>query len=654
MAKPPSNNLQLTLFPPESAWRPPALSALPQDWTQKKRIALDTETRDDFLREMGCGARRGAYIVGYSFAPEGEKAWYVPMRHLDGDNVEDPDKALEYLRYQAANYEGEIVGAKLDYDLDMLAQEGIVFRKARFLDVQVAEPLIDELQYSYSLDSILERHELELKDEGLLRQAATAYGLDPKKGLWKLPARYVGPYAEGDVERPLELLRKQEAIIERSGLQRIWELEQKVLPILVKMRRRGVRVNENQLEKMERWSLAEEAKAWGEVLRHSGVNIRVGDAMKAEVVAQALRAVEIYPPTTAKTGKPSIDKNWLEAQKHPVASGIRRARKMSQLRSTFCDSVRRHTIRGRIHCTFNQIKMQKDDGGDANGAAYGRLSSSDPNLQQQPARDPEIGPEWRSVYIPEEGAEWGSLDYSQQEPRLAVHTAIISGERRIGHKAHASALAAAQRYWDDRDTDAHTMFVQMVDGDDVVNTSGFKHRRTILKNTYLGVCYGMGEVKLCRELGYPTKYIPDRWNPGAMREVAGDEGRALLDLVDEKVPYVRATAKAVETAAKSKGYVITIMGRHCHFPKSDKGYDWTHKAFNRVIQGGAADQTKTAMIALDEAGAFLQLQVHDEFDISLSSREEGQRYAEIMEHCVELKVPSKVDLEIGPSWGEIK
>lgn len=654
MARAPSNSLQLTLFAPESAWKAPSLSDLPSDWTRYSRIALDTETRDDHLKTMGCGARRGAYPVGYSFCPEGDRPWYVPLKHFEGGNVEDPEQGLRYLREQAALYEGEIVGAKLDYDLDILASAGIVFPRARFLDVQVAEPLIDELQFSYSLDSILQRHGLPLKDESLLREAAVAYGVDPKKDLWKLPARYVGAYAEADVQRPLELLRKQEAIIERVGLQRIWQMEQRITPILVKMRRRGVAIDQDQLDKVERFAIAEETKAWGEVLRHTGVNIKVGDAMKAEVVAQAFRAVDIEPPRTAK-GSVSIEKNWLENLKHPVGGLIRRARKMSQLRTTFVASVRQHTINGRIHCTFNQIKMEREGGGDG-GAAYGRLSCSDPNLQQQPARDPEIGPMWRKVYIPDQGKMWASLDYSQQEPRLALHTAIISGPQRIGERAHASALAAAQRYWADRNTDSHTMFVQMVDGDDIVTKPQFKQRRTILKNTYLGICYGMGGPKLCRELGYATKFIPDKWNPGALREVAGDEGQALLDLVDEKVPYVRATAAAVEAAAKAKGYVITLMGRHCHFPPGRDGrkYDWTHKAFNRVIQGGAADQTKWAMIALDEAGAELQLQVHDEFDESVETREEAERHAEIMENCVELKVPSKVDLEVGPSWGEVK
>lgn len=655
-----STSLQFSLFPPESAWRPPRLSDLPPDWTRHPRIGLDTETCDPQLKDLGCGARRGAWVCGYSFCLEGTRPWYVPLRHVGGDNVEDPAQAMEYLRAQAAAYQGEIVGANLAYDLDMLAQLGVVFHpNARFLDVQVAEPLLDELQFSYSLDSILERHGMPLKEETLLIAATAAFGLDtknPKKTLFKLPARYVGPYAEADAQRPLELLRKQEEELSRQGLGRVWALETAVLPVLLKMRQRGVRIDFDQLDRVERFSRAEEGKAWGEVLRHSGVSIKVGDGMKSEVVAQAFAALDIPVPLTPSTRKPSIDKLWLETVKHPVAAAVRRARKMSQLRTTFVASVRDHQINGRIHCTFNQLRMQKegDDKRDG-GAAYGRLSCSDPNLQQQPARDPELGPMWRSVYLAEEDKQWASLDYSTQEPRLALHLACVSGEKRIGRRAHQNALAMAQRYWDDPTVDSHNLFCQMVYGDDIINEEpkAFKNRRTRLKNINLGVTYGEGGAKLCKELGFPTRFIENR--NGALIEIAGEEGQALLDLVDERAPYLKATSKAIEAVAKARGYITTIGGRRCRFPRNEKGeLEWTWKAFNRGVQGGAADQTKTAMVALDQMGAWLQLQVHDEFDLPVDDREEALRYARVMETCVELKVPSRVDVELGPSWGQAK
>ena len=649
-------SLQGTLFPPPASWRPPRLSEMPADWRDTPRLSLDTETCDPLLKKLGPGVRRGGFIAGVSLALGEDRGHYLPLRHLGGDNVEDPDQALAYVRHQAARYDGEVVGANLGYDLDYLAEVGVHFPLATFRDVQVAEPLLDELQFSYSLDNILLRHGLPQKDEALLREAAAQFRLDPKAELWKLPARYVGAYAEADATLPLRLLRKQEEEIEAQGLRRIWDLESAVTPILVRMRRRGVGIDFDQLDRVERFSKAEEMKAWGEVQRHTGVSIRVGDAMKAEVVAQALRAAGIEPGRTAK-GAPSITKEWLEALNHPVGALIRRARKMSQLRTTFVASVREHVIRGRIHCTFNQIKMQKSDDGDADGAAYGRLSCSDLNLQQQPARDPEIGPMWRKVYVPDPGGAWASLDYSQQEPGLALHFAAASGPARIGGAAHRSALEAVERKHNDPTMDYHTMFTAMVHGPQVLqmdkHSKELKRLRDPCKNLFLGIVYGMGGPKLCRTLGMPTKVI-EHHKSGRRMEVAGDEGQALMDLVDSRVPYLRATARAVEKIAKERGYVVTLMGRRCRFPKDDYGnFDWTHKALNRIVQGSAADQMKLAMIEMDRDGAPLQLQVHDEVDLT-TTREDAQRYARIMIECLPLRVPVKVDLEMGPSWGEIK
>lgn len=650
--------LQGTLFPPASEWRPPRLADLPADWNVTRTMSLDCETCDPLLKKLGIGVRRGGYIAGVAFALSKDKGWYLPIKHLGGDNMEEVGGVIRYLRDQARRYTGRVVGAKISYDLDYLAtQYGIEFPNADIADVQVAEPLIDELQYSFSLDNILKRHGLPLKDETLLREAAAQFKLDPKKDLWKLPARYVGPYAEGDVNRPLLLLERQEAIMEERGLMRIWELERAVTPVLVKMRRRGVRIDFDQLDRMDRFSRAEEMKVWGEVHRLTGIGVEVGQAMNAALLARVLATENIHTPMTA-AGKPSITKDWLEGLNHPLGGLIRRARKFSQLRTTFIASVRAHAVGDRIHCTFNQIVTDKDDGSDeTEGAAYGRLSCVDPNLQQQPSpdRDPEIGKGWRMVYVPDEGGTWGQLDYSQQEPRLALHFAVASGPARIGEAGFRSAQIAAKRYWDDRNADAHTMFTQLVYGDDVVNEDPkvFKGKRAKCKNIFLGICYGMGGPKLCRQVGLPTKVI-EHHRTGRKMEVAGDEGQALLNMVDHNVPYVRKTAQAVEAVAKERGYIVTIMGRHCHFPRDEQGnLDWTHKAFNRAIQGSAADQTKYAMVQLDRAGYPLQLQVHDEFDTTLESREQGLEMAKIMEECVPLHVPSKVDLEVGRSWGEV-
>src|SRR6478736_472016 len=206
--------LQGTLFAPESAWRPPNLADLPQDWNAYDRVAIDCETCDPTLKKLGPGVRRGSYVTGVALGFGMQEGYYLPVRHLGGDNMDDPEQVWAYLRYQAKHFRGEVVGAKISYDIDFLAQAGVEFGPdVLFRDVQVAEPLINELHKSYSLNSCLARHDLPLKDESLLREAASAYRIDPKAEMWKLPARYVGAYAEGDVTLPLQLLRRQEQIL---------------------------------------------------------------------------------------------------------------------------------------------------------------------------------------------------------------------------------------------------------------------------------------------------------------------------------------------------------------------------------------------------------------------------------------------------------
>jgi DNA polymerase I-like protein with 3'-5' exonuclease and polymerase domains len=634
---------QLPLFRPSNDWRPPAVGSLPS-WAGAKRVSIDVETRDPHLKRLGPGVRRGAYIVGLSFAIEDGPDAYLPLRHEGGDNL-PVDAVLGYLKDQAASFTGDICGANLQYDLDFLAEVGTVFRSARFFrDCQVAEPLLDELQHSYSLESIAERHGIPGKTETALRDAASAWGIDPKTDLWKLPARYVASYAVQDVRLPLTLLRRQERRIEEQGLWGVYDLESRILPILVKMRRRGVKIDTAKLSKVEEWSEINEKECWDKLHAQTGVRVNVGDAMKVGPLAKALKTVGIEVPVTPTTRQPSIDKDFLKAQKHPVAQLIDRARKISKLRTTFAASIRQHMVNGRIHCTFNQLRKTDDGSEKDGGARYGRLSSVDPNLQQQPSRG-EWAPMWRSIYIPDDGLLWAAADFSSQEPRLCTHYAAIC--RCDG------AAVAAKKYHDDPNTDNHAMMARIIHGmrDDEVPE---KHIREQAKTIFLAVCYGMGGAKLAKSLGLSTmrKQIRD----GKTIEVAGPEAQAIIDKFDAGVPYVRQLANMCQRKAARVGFIKTISGRRCRFPRNPVSglFDWTHKALNRLIQGSAADQTKTAMVVADAAGFRMQLQVHDEIDLSVKNKEEALELANIMRTCVPLAVPSKVDVDVGPSWGEAK
>lgn len=666
--------MQLPMFAPESSWRPPSIDSLPS-WKGMKRISIDCETKDPFLKKLGPSVRRGGYITGISLTFEDtNQSFYLPYRHLGGDNL-PVEEVLRYMKMNAAEYEGQIVGANLSYDLDYLWTEGILFPKVSFYrDIQIAAPLIYELEYSYSLFNIGQRVGIEAKEDALLNEAAAAYGLSPKSDMWQLPARYVGLYAETDTITPLQILRKQEAEIERLGLWDIWNLESKVLPILVKMRQRGVLIDQDQLEHVENWSLEQEAMNLKIVKDATGHEVGIGNVWKAQALVPALEFIGVKLGKT-KTGKPQINKETLESINHPVAKALARARKVNKVRTTFAQSIRNYMVDGRIHCTLKQMASE-DEEGNQKGARYGRLSCIDPNLQQQPSRD-DFANMWRDIYIPEKGKIWGCLDYSQQEPRWTTHFADIMGLTK--------ADQAAKRYRDDPSTDNHDMMTRLIHGDEAVSAMDkikYKASRSACKDIFLGLCYGEGGAKLATDLGLSTRWSV-AFGRGRKREVkfyenradameakynyegsdvymweaAGAEAQGMLDNFDANCPYVRQLAKAAEDRAKDKGHIITVGGRRLNFEEQKNGtYDYTHKALNRVIQGSSADQMKTAMVMIEEQmpETFIQLQVHDELDGSFESIDEMKRVAKIMSECIgDTRVPFKVDIEIGPSWGSL-
>jgi DNA polymerase I-like protein with 3'-5' exonuclease and polymerase domains len=541
--------------------------------------------------------------------------------------------------------------------------------------------LIDELQMSYSLENIAQKYLGIGKSENVLRDAANAYKIDPKKDLHLLPARFVGEYAVADAALPLLVLRRQEKIIEEQELDRIVELESKLLPVLIRMRQRGVRVSLDRLSKVEQWSTLEEKKALGEVEKLTGVKIPFNSIWQAAAIVPALQHIGCKIPLTPRTKKPSIDKAFLASIDHPVAHAINRARRVNKIRTTFCNSIREHIIGDRIHATYHQLRSSGDDddaeSGEGVGARYGRCSAQNPNMQQQPARDPEIGPLWRSIYIPEEGEIWCSADFSSQEPRWAVHYANTAKLGNIKVKtpdgpkwvnAGKSAAEMAERYCTDRSTDPHQALADIIMG-----RPATKEERSMAKTIFLGLSYGMGGAKLCRSLGFPTTWAV--YDPiskiqvsaespegksliaqGRRRfEAAAEQGQALLDKFDASVPFVRALNAACQKAALKYGYIRTQAGRRCRFPRDAEGnLNFTHKALNRIIQGSAADQTKAAMIELDAQGFFLTVQIHDENCCSVKNSDEAKKIGEIMENIYKLTVPSIVSVECGPSWGEAK
>lgn len=623
------------MFGPESDWKPPDLSSLPS-WPTTGRVGLDIEARDPHLDKKkggGISVRRGGYVTGVSFGFTDGFAKYTPTAQLGGGNL-PADKVYQYYRDQAARFEGELVLANASFDLDYLAELGIVFKRAKIRDVLNAAPLLWEHHDSYRLDAVAKRAGLEGKNETLLRQAAEMANIDPKKDLWQLPASVVGPYAEQDALEPLKVYTTQYPQLEKERLLDIWNLESELLPILIKMRRRGVKVDFDQLDRVEAWALAKCDDHLAEIAHLTGHRLSRKDLNKSAAKARPLEHVGIRVPLT-DAGNPSVSKELLESIDHPVGLALRKASGYLKTSQTFATSVRIYAVKGRVHPEFVQVRRTKDDG-TAQGATPGRLSCVSPNLQQQPSGRPpfeELGPMWRAIYVPDDpDSQWGCFDYSQQEPRM-----MAADAERLGCTGGA---AIAERYRQDPNTDNHTMMAEI---------TGLP--RKIAKNIFLGKCYAMGGARFAQQVGLPIKVITKR--SGKKFEAAGDEAAEMLRIFDEKVPYVRELAKKAEAQANKLGYIRTILGRKCRFTPAQLRAGKAYKALNRRIQGSSADQMKKAMILAEQAGFKLRLQVHDEVDKDILPGEDPRELAQIMMDAVPSTVPFWVDVETGPNWGEI-
>jgi DNA polymerase I-like protein with 3'-5' exonuclease and polymerase domains len=599
------------------------------DLSDARLIAIDLETYDPGLKETGAGWATGkGHIIGIAIAVEGE-AWYFPIRHANGGNL-DARMALRWLADVCSNPDCTYVFHNAMYDIGWLCSEGIVI-KGHIADTMVAAPLLDENRFSYALNNLGFDYLKERKDERALREAAKEMGLDPKAEMHKLPAHFVGRYAEQDAALTLRLWLHLRNLIIAEELSSIFDLEMRVLKVCLAMRARGVRVDLDKAEQVKKKLHLQEAAILERIRDETGVDVNVWAAAS---VAKVFYALNLDYPRTAKSGAPSFTKNFLATHPHPLAQAVVKARELNKARTTFIDSITKHTVNKRIHADIHQLRS--DDG----GTVTGRFSYSNPNLQQIPARDGEISPLIRGLFLPEEGSLWGSFDYSSQEPRIVVHySQILKME---------GASKFVDAYHEDPRTDFHQLAADIV---------GVPRKQA--KTINLGLFYGMGVNKLGEQLGLDLRSAKD-----------------LFEVYHDKVPFVRALTDRVAKTANDRGVIRTLLGRRCRFglwePKTfgvHKGLPleearqtygettllkraYTYKALNRLIQGSAADQTKKAMVDLYEAGILPMIQIHDELAVPVESKAQGKQIMEIMQNCVELHVPSVVDAELGPSWGE--
>ena len=615
--------MKTPIFKAQTEWVKP--TEFP-DLRHADEIAIDLETHDPELKKLGTGSIVGrGKVVGIAVATDGY-AGYFPFDHEGGGNL-DKDLVMKWFKDVCESTADKIFHNAM-YDVCWIRAMGFKIN-GRLYDTMIAASLVNENRYRFDLNSLGWDYVGQGKNETELNNAAKEWGVDPKADMWKLPALYVGNYAQRDAELTLALWKVMQKEISSQDIGSIFDLETDLFPCLVDMRFKGVRVDTESAHKLKQQLSEQEKQLLQEVTKETGEECQI---WAARSIAKVFDKLKLPYERTLKTQAPSFTKNFLSNHQHPLVKKIAKAREINKAHTTFIDTIIKYEHKGRIHADINQIRS------DQGGTVTGRFSYSNPNLQQIPARNKDLGPLIRSLFVPESGCEWGCFDYSQQEPRLVVHYASLDQD---------TSVFGVKEAYDEGDADFHTIVAKMAD-----------IPRTAAKTINLGLFYGMGKAKLQAELG-----------------VSKDKAEELFNIYHSRVPFVKSLMNSVSNRAQQRGQIRTLLGRLCRFhlwepntfgmhkalpfeqavqehgPGIKRAY--TYKALNKLIQGSAADMTKKSMLDLYKEGIVAHIQIHDELDISVESPEQAKKIVEIMENAVKLEIPNKVDYESGKNWGTI-
>jgi DNA polymerase I-like protein with 3'-5' exonuclease and polymerase domains len=584
-------------------------------------IGIDTETNDPNLETMGSGSIRGdGYIVGISLAAGDWKA-YFPIAHQGGGNL-PKDVVINYLRRELSS-DIPKVGANLQYDLGWLDTLGVKVNGLKH-DIQIYEALIDENKDGYDLDSLMLQYLKVPKNEEALIRYGLSLGIPEKKiksNLWKFPADIVRPYAEDDAWGALKVYEQQRPILKELDIEGVAHLESRLIDVLFDMRKRGIPVSYDKAEAAVKQLNIEAVNAQDLLDRTVGWEV---DVWSGKELARAFTQMEVDYPLTEK-GNPSFTADWLKAQSDPFAEAVSTVRQLDRSANVFIQrKIIDASVNGRLHPNFRQTRV------DEGGTRSGRFSSSNPNMQQVPARHPILAPLVRGIFVPDTGYQYGVFDYSQQEPRVTLHYAQLLD------------LPGAQEAWDQYQANPRIDYHQLV-ADMALKITGVDIGRKNAKTLNLGMAYGMGKDKLAAQLGMSIEHATKVFN--AYHAAVG---------------YVRKLGEYASNRAKLKGFVRTLLGRRRNFP----GGQMSHKALNAVVQGSSADMIKQAMVNLYDAGHIIYNTVHDEVNTPIRCERKGDiividtKHAkdiyEILISAVDISVPLVVDFEVGPSWGEAK
>ena len=634
-------------------------------------VAVDLETYDPNLKKLGSGAIRGdGFVCGIAIATD-KQTVYFPIAHDKTDNLDPKDTWNQLNKLIFQNEKITKVFHNAIYDVCWIRAATGQMPKGRLIDTMIAASILDETRMRYSLDSVSKDYLGDTKYKYDLQEKALVEGIkDPMSNMHKLSYKIVKEYAEQDVNLTIRLWRifdkKLDEVLyintdtnENKTCRNIFELETKLFPCLVDIKFKGVKIDAQKARKFSIFLEKRRDNLINLIEKRTGVRVEIWAAASIKKLLDQQKITDYKK--TPKSGMPQLPKDYLQTHKNRFLRMIAKARECDKANGAFVEGLLNFVHNGRIHADINQIRS--DDG----GTVTGRFSMSNPNLQQIPARG-FIGKKIRELFIPEEGCKWGSFDYSQQEPRIVVHYAL---------KLDLPGTDKLQEEFNKDDADFHQIVADMAN-----------IPRTMAKTINLGLFYGMGKLKLEKELN-----------------LSKQEAKSLFDKYHRTVPFVKKLSEDLITFAEEHKLLYTLGDRFCRFNKWEtrnrkwnnqimrfdpvpiltreealihfkaeildkyeaehrdeyiKNFEqhykpaFTYKALNRLIQGSAADMTKKAMVNLYEKGILPQIQIHDELCLSIKDDKEKEIVIETMKNAIPLEIKNKVNCKIGNNWGEAK
>lgn len=593
-------------------------------------LVIDFETYDPHLEKLGSGWVHGdMQVLGAACKVNDELTCYLTNK----DDI-----------INLVNQASTLVAHNLQYDVGILLMWGVDISKKELIDTMILAKLVNNVRTSYSLDALSKSLLQSTKTDKPLGLAAIRHRLHkiskrkgPRTAQWKertiksainfakqnmhlmekVVPSLVESYAIQDVDLTYRLYRMLSPEVSNDWKQKT----SRVYKVLLKQRQKGIRIDRDRIIEVRDHLKDVEQEHYITMMQYVPENlIENFNPNSPKQLVEILDNERIDYPRTAK-GNPSVTSEWLNSfdteECHPFLASLSLYRKFQKARRDFCDAVLAaqellpNGKKGRVYPEFKLF-----------GARTGRFSCANPNIQQIPSRDKEIGPLVRSCYLPEEGEEWYSLDFSSQESRLQIHYAALLNVE--------SGKYWACEYQNNPRLDLHALVAELADID-----------RTQAKTINLGLSYGMGGLKLAKSL-----------------KLTSAQARELTSKYHNAVPYLKELNEACKKSMSKKGYIKTLLGRQSYIdpPIYEKGKKITfeYKALNKLIQGSAADQVIQALLMIDEIGIDVLFSVHDEINVSAPSKEIAERVKKVMETCADLQVPMITDIGKGKNWAQAK